>query len=396
MTVAPDLLDALDPEQRQVAEALRGPVRVLAGAGTGKTRAITHRIAHGVATGVYAPTEVLAVTFTTRAAGEMRGRLRDARRRGSPGAHLPLGRAAPAALLLAARTSGHELPDADRVQDRPARVRRAPPAAQRRPGAAPRPRLRDRVGQGQQRPPRRLRPDRPRPRPLGHRPGPRDRGPGVRGLRGGQARPGTHGHGGRAPAHRRHAGRRRAGRCPGAPSVQVVRRRRVPGRLAAPVGPPRPVARRPRRAVRGRRPGPDDLLLRRRRRDLPPRVPGEVPRHHLDRAGPQLPVHPRGGLRRQHPARRLRQPAASSCGPSVRPARPSPTPSGSTRSPRPRRSRPRSCGCATPAGRWPRSRCCSASTPSPRRSRRRCPRAASPTSSAAPPGSSTAPRSARR
>src|SRR4051794_35682910 len=73
---APDLLSALDPEQRQVAEALRGPVRVLAGAGTGKTRAITHRIAHGVASGVYAPTEVLAVTFTTRAAGEMRSRLR--------------------------------------------------------------------------------------------------------------------------------------------------------------------------------------------------------------------------------------------------------------------------------------------------------------------------------
>jgi DNA helicase-2/ATP-dependent DNA helicase PcrA len=72
----PDLLSALDPEQRQVAEALRGPVRVLAGAGTGKTRAITHRIAHGVATGVYAPSEVLAVTFTTRAAGEMRTRLR--------------------------------------------------------------------------------------------------------------------------------------------------------------------------------------------------------------------------------------------------------------------------------------------------------------------------------
>ena len=74
---SPDqLLAALDPEQRQVAEALRGPVRVLAGAGTGKTRAITHRMAYGVATGVYAPTEVLAVTFTTRAAGEMRQRLR--------------------------------------------------------------------------------------------------------------------------------------------------------------------------------------------------------------------------------------------------------------------------------------------------------------------------------
>jgi DNA helicase-2/ATP-dependent DNA helicase PcrA len=76
-TQGPDaLLEALDPEQRKVAEALRGPVRVLAGAGTGKTRAITHRIAYGVATGVYVPTEVLAVTFTTRAAGEMRGRLR--------------------------------------------------------------------------------------------------------------------------------------------------------------------------------------------------------------------------------------------------------------------------------------------------------------------------------
>ncbi|WP_101525006.1 ATP-dependent DNA helicase UvrD2 [Nocardioides houyundeii] len=76
MPTPDDLLSALDPEQRRVAEALRGPVRVLAGAGTGKTRAITHRIALGVATGIYVPSEVLAVTFTTRAAGEMRGRLR--------------------------------------------------------------------------------------------------------------------------------------------------------------------------------------------------------------------------------------------------------------------------------------------------------------------------------
>ena len=73
---ADQLLEALDPEQREVALALQGPVRVLAGAGTGKTRAITHRIAYGVASGVYNPTEVLAVTFTTRAAGEMRTRLR--------------------------------------------------------------------------------------------------------------------------------------------------------------------------------------------------------------------------------------------------------------------------------------------------------------------------------
>lgn len=74
--MAPDVLAALDPEQRQAAEALRGPVCILAGAGTGKTRAITHRIAHMVLAGAAAPSQVLAVTFTTRAAGEMRSRLR--------------------------------------------------------------------------------------------------------------------------------------------------------------------------------------------------------------------------------------------------------------------------------------------------------------------------------
>ena len=75
--VSPDrLLAALDDNQRQVAEALLGPVCVLAGAGTGKTRAITHRIAYGVATGAYDPQRVMALTFTTRAAGELLGRLR--------------------------------------------------------------------------------------------------------------------------------------------------------------------------------------------------------------------------------------------------------------------------------------------------------------------------------
>ncbi|MEV5945064.1 ATP-dependent DNA helicase UvrD2 [Streptomyces sp. NPDC051993] len=70
------VLDGLDPEQREVATALNGPVCVLAGAGTGKTRAITHRIAYGVRAGILQPSSVLAVTFTNRAAGEMRGRLR--------------------------------------------------------------------------------------------------------------------------------------------------------------------------------------------------------------------------------------------------------------------------------------------------------------------------------
>ena len=69
------LLAALDPEQREAAEALHGPVCILAGAGTGKTRAITHRIAYGVATGAYDPLRVMALTFTTKAAAEMRGRL---------------------------------------------------------------------------------------------------------------------------------------------------------------------------------------------------------------------------------------------------------------------------------------------------------------------------------
>jgi DNA helicase-2/ATP-dependent DNA helicase PcrA len=73
---ADEILDALDPEQREVATALHGPVCVLAGAGTGKTRAITHRIAYGVRVNAYNPSSVLAVTFTARAAGEMRQRLR--------------------------------------------------------------------------------------------------------------------------------------------------------------------------------------------------------------------------------------------------------------------------------------------------------------------------------
>ena len=70
------LLAALDERQREVAQTLLGPVCVLAGAGTGKTRAITHRIAYGVATGAYDPQRVLALTFTTRASGELLGRLR--------------------------------------------------------------------------------------------------------------------------------------------------------------------------------------------------------------------------------------------------------------------------------------------------------------------------------
>ncbi len=69
-------LEGLDEHQLAAARALRGPVVVRAGAGTGKTRVITRRIAHGVDTGAYSPQRVMALTFTTKAAGELRGRLR--------------------------------------------------------------------------------------------------------------------------------------------------------------------------------------------------------------------------------------------------------------------------------------------------------------------------------
>src|SRR5689334_7221766 len=80
---APDMIPAvtdsalagLDPEQQSAVTAPPGPVCILAGAGTGKTRAITHRIAHRVQRGEIHPQHVLAVTFTARAAAEMRGRL---------------------------------------------------------------------------------------------------------------------------------------------------------------------------------------------------------------------------------------------------------------------------------------------------------------------------------
>ncbi len=74
--LAEGILAALDDEQRAVATAVRGPVCVIAGAGTGKTRAITHRLAYAVDIGVVDPQRILALTFTARAAGEMRTRLR--------------------------------------------------------------------------------------------------------------------------------------------------------------------------------------------------------------------------------------------------------------------------------------------------------------------------------
>ena len=71
-----DILGALDESQREAAMTLKGPLAIIAGAGSGKTRTISHRIAYGIATGAFTESRVLALTYTNRAAAELRTRLR--------------------------------------------------------------------------------------------------------------------------------------------------------------------------------------------------------------------------------------------------------------------------------------------------------------------------------
>ena len=71
-----DILCSLDEEQLEAATTLKGPVRIIAGPGSGKTRTVSHRIAHGISTGHFNPQKTLALTYTNRAAAELRQRLR--------------------------------------------------------------------------------------------------------------------------------------------------------------------------------------------------------------------------------------------------------------------------------------------------------------------------------
>ena len=75
MEQAQGILEGLDERQRPAATTLQGPVRIIAGAGAGKTRTVTRRIAYACATGAWKPERVLAVTFSVKAAAEMRARL---------------------------------------------------------------------------------------------------------------------------------------------------------------------------------------------------------------------------------------------------------------------------------------------------------------------------------
>ncbi len=289
-----------------------GPVRILAGAGTGKTRTITHRVAYAVATGRCSPTTSSAVTFTARAAGELRGRLRagSAAVRASSGVQARTFHAAALRQLsyFWPRAVGGEMPAL--AENKFPLVSNAAGRTGLRPSSTE---LRDL--------PRRSSGPRrgwsgPTTTPLRRsRPAVSRRAPATRSPRS-------------TPATRRLKRRNglvdfddllllTAAMVEEHESVadevhsryRHLRRRRVPGRQPAAAAAARRVARRPRRPVRRRRRRPDDLLVHRREPRLPAALLAALSRGDRRTAGPRLPLDAAGG-RAGQPGHRRRHDAA--------------------------------------------------------------------------------------
>ncbi len=270
------ILAGLNEAQRTAAHAVRGPVAILAGAGTGKTTTITHRIANQVATGTFEARQILAVTFTDKAARQLKERLA---RLGAEGVEARTFHAAALSQLsrLWERHTGERLPVDPRSQGAPDRLAGGRPAAPLQVPPAQRAGGRDRVGQEPH--------DRAvaLPRVLGPAPAADAGRADARGLRRLRAAEATHrpaglrGHAGpRRPAVRRASG----GGGRGARADRRRHRRRVPGREPPAAGAARAVAGRTRRALRRRGRLPDDLLVHGGVARAPARLPGPLPERH--------------------------------------------------------------------------------------------------------------------
>ena len=303
------LLAGLDPAQVEAVRITRGPLVVHAGAGSGKTRVVSHRVAYAVATGAVDPRRVLVVTFTDKAAGEMVGA--PARRSACPGIAARTFHAAALAQLRHFWPLRHDGEPAPAVLDSKipivGRLARGLPGGYRFTTAKD---LADEIEWAKS---RRLRPatyaseagDRTPPIPVElfvrlwadyerekDRAGRLDFDDMLTRT---------------VDLLEADAGGGRDG--PGA--LRLVQRRRVPGHEPAPAAPPRALARRPRRPVRRRRRGPDDLHVRRRDVGVPDGLRGPLPGGPRGDPGPQLPEQPGGPRPRQPPARRRGAPQAA-------------------------------------------------------------------------------------
>ena len=292
------VLAGLNEAQREAALALRGPVAILAGAGTGKTTTITHRIACQVRSGEFEPSQILAVTFTDKAAGELKRRLQAL---GVEGVEARTFHSAALSQLsrLWSSYTGEPLPEVlDHKAPLISSLANALPPPHK---FLPRRELAGEIEWAKNRmiPPARYLDAARRPRAAD--PGGPD-APRLRRVRAAQDRDGAarlRGHARARAAPVRRAPRRRP-RDP--PALRRVHRRRVPGREPAPGRPARTLARRPRRPLRGRRRLPDDLRVHRRVARAPAGLHAPVPARDGRPPRGELPLDARGARARQ-PAR---------------------------------------------------------------------------------------------